>query len=89
MPVGRSSTGRRCSHVLRDPGSQSPPARRSHDPGHVHGFHVPAVLPLHGLLRRRSQSHSVRKTAIVGYASTAVLLLAVLLFPPEVYTHQV
>lgn len=89
MSVGRSSIGRRCGHVLRDPGTQSPSARRSHDPGHVYGFHVSVVLPVYGLLRRRSQSYSVRKTAIVGYASTAVLLLAMLLFPPEVHTHQV
>lgn len=82
-------TGRRSGYLLRNPGAQSPPFGRSHDPGHVHGFDVPAVLSIHGILRWRSQSHRFRKTAVVGHASATLLLLAVLLFFAKIHAHQV
>jgi len=78
--VSYNPTGCRGGNLLRNLGAKSPPSSRSYDSGHVHGFNVSAVLPIHGVLRRRSQSHRFRKTTVVGHASAALLLLAVLLF---------
>lgn len=77
------------SHVLRHTGAQGSSSCRGLDSGHVHGVHVPALLPVYGLLRRRSQSHRLCKTPVVRHAGAAVLLLALLLFSAKVHTHKV